>query len=331
MKAAVLEKPDLIENNPLQYKEVDKPEPKEGDLLLKVLACGVCLTDKHICEGEIEFIRSPIIPGHQVVGIIEKVGKGVSGYKIGRRVGIMWLHETCRHCGFCDEGRENLCFDAKFSGYHVNGGYADYALVKADYAAPLPEGISDETASPLLCAGIVGYRSYKLSRIKPGRHLGLYGFGAAAHIVIQVARHFDCKVSVFTRSRHHKDLAKKMGATYVGDADDEIDDLLDSGIIFAPAGELVPKALRHLKRGGTLAVNAIHTSDIPSFPYKDLYYEKNVLSVSHATRDDAKEFMKLAAEIPVEAKTETFPLKEANKALLAVKHSKIDGSAVLIP
>jgi alcohol dehydrogenase, propanol-preferring len=309
---------------------VDRPdrEPEAGEVSIAVEACGVCRTDLHILEGEVE-ARLPIVPGHQVAGTVVACGGGVEGIRPGDRVGVGWLSSTCGECAFCRSGRENLCRLARFTGRDRDGGYAERMTAPAVAAYRLPPGFSALQAAPLLCAGVIGYRTLRLSGARPGGRLGLFGFGASAHLVIQVARHEGCEVFVFTREALHRELAREMGATWVGETGDDPGVLLDSAAIFAPAGEIVPLALERLDRGGTLAVNAIHMSPIPSFDYEKLYGERAVRSVMNFTRRDAREFLELAARIPVRAETEVFPLEQANEALVRVAHGSVRGAAVL--
>lgn len=329
MKAQVLYKQAPIETNPLVYEDVPLPSPENFDIRVRVSACGMCLTDKHIIEGDIGLKKLPIIPGHQIVGTVDALGAGVSLWKIGDRVGIPWLHGTCGHCYYCNHELENLCEKGTFTGCDSNGGYAEYAIAGEKYVVKIPDGVEDVNAAPLLCAGIVGYRSYKATNVIPGGRLGLFGFGGAAHLMLQVAHHFHCKVYVFTRSQNHQELAKKMGAVFVGSAKDRPKDLLDGAIIFAPSGELVPHALRYVRPGGTVVFNAIHASPIPEMDYSLIYKERTLKSVSNATRGDAEEFMALAQYVKAEGKI--YPLERANDALLDLKHSRINGSGVFIP
>ena len=330
MQTMVLRQPDQIERNPLQLTEMDRPKIGPDEILVKVKMCGICHTDLHTVEGELEPVKKPLVPGHQVVGAVEESGEKVSRFRKGDRVGMAWLHSTCGKCRYCQAGKENLCENARFTGYHVDGGYAQYTVVSQDFAYPIPEGFSDEQAAPLLCAGIIGYRALRLSEIKPKGRLGLYGFGASAHVAIQVAIHWGCEVSVFSRSREHLKLAEKLGATWTGQSKDKTPKKLDSAVIFAPAGELVLDALEALDRGGTLSLAGIYMTPIPEMDYaKHLYWEKTVRSVANSTRKDGEELLKLAAEIPIRTTTTLFPLKKANRALQLLKQSKIDGAGVL--
>ncbi len=331
MKAIRLNKPGPIERSPLRLEEVADSQPRAGQLLLKVLASGICRTDLHIIEGDIEPSRVPLTPGHQVVGEVIAIGADVKGWTLGERAGVPWLHNACNTCDACLRGEENLCREAEFTGFHVDGGYAEAILAHANYALKVPQAIRDEDLAPLLCAGIVGYRSLHKADLRPGERLGLVGFGASAHLVIQVAVHWGHEVYVFTRSKGHQALARQLGATWVGDAEDEAPASLDRAIIFAPAGRLVPIMLPKLRPGGTLALNAIHMTPIPEFPYRLIWEERTLRSVANATYQDGVEFLALAAEIPVRARIERYPLEQANEALRDMKESRIDGAGVLIP
>jgi propanol-preferring alcohol dehydrogenase len=333
MKACLLNSTAPIEASPLALGDVARPRPERDDqALVRISACGVCRTDLHVIEGELPQLKTPLIPGHQIVGRIEELGAGAQRFKIGDRVGIPWLHQTCGVCEYCRDGKENLCEYVQFTGWTVDGGYAEYALAPADFIYPIPDSFSDTEAAPLLCAGIIGFRSLRLSGItgrSPGRRLGLYGFGAAAHVTIQVARHWGVDVYAFTRDARHQWLALEMGAVWAGGAMELPPAKLDSAIIFAPAGELVIAALRALKRGGTLALGGIHMSQIPPLDYRLLYHERVVRSVANNTRQDGEDFLKTAAEIPVRTQTQIFPLAQTNAALSALKHDAIRGAAVI--
>ncbi len=329
MKAMVLSASAPIESSPLILSELPKPDPGPGQIRIRVRVCGVCHTDLHTVEGELELPKLPLVPGHQIVGVVDALGEGVTRFQVGDRVGVPWLHQACGVCDYCLRGDENLCESAQFTGLHVDGGYADYTLAPAPFAYPIPGVFSDAEASPLLCAGIIGYRSLRLSEIQPGQRLGLYGFGASAHIAIQVARHWDCQVYVFTRTESHRQLARELGAAWVGDARDDPGVRLHSSITFAPAGWIVPEALRVLDKGGTLAINAIHMSPIPEMPYHLIYHERTLRSVANSTRQDAEDLLEVAAEIPIRTEVHAFPLEEANQALQALKASRIDGAAAL--
>lgn len=330
MKAMLLKSPAPVAQEPLRLVDLPPPVPGPGQVLIRVSFCGICHTDLHTVEGELPPARLPIIPGHQVVGQVVDQGPGVFRFRPAQRVGLAWLRYACGVCKFCRRGRENLCAQARFTGLHRDGGYAELAVALEDFVYQLPEGFPDQNAAPLLCAGIIGYRALKLSDIQPGGRLGLYGFGASAHIAIQVARHWNCEVFVFTRSPGHQELAKQLGAAWVGQAQDNPPAKLDSAIIFAPAGNLVPEALRHLDRGGTLALAGIYMSPVPPLDYeKHLYYEKTIRSVTASTRRDGQELLELAARIPILPKVQLFPLAQANEALKLLKAGQIDGAGVL--
>jgi propanol-preferring alcohol dehydrogenase len=289
----------------------------------------VCHTDLHLVEGEIALPKLPVVPGHQIVGEVDVLGDEVSRFAVGDRVGVPWLYSTCGTCDYCRRGLENLCDNARFTGQHADGGFAEYMVVPAEFAYTIPDGFPDKQAAPLLCAGIIGYRSLRLCEILPGGRLGLYGFGASAHVTIQVARHWGCEVYAFTRSPEHQRHALDLGAIWVGQAQDTPPEELDCAITFAPAGWLVPEVLRVLRKGGTLAINAIHMSPIPEMPYALLYGERTVRSVANATRQDAEELLELAAEIPIQTDVDLYALDEANKVLQRLKESEIQGAAVL--
>ena len=329
MQANRLQTPAPPDQAPLRLTEIEAPEPASGEVRLRVNVCGVCHTDLHTVEGDLELPRLPITPGHQVVGVVDACGDGVTRHRVGDRVGVAWLYDSCGACEFCQSGRENLCPDARFTGLHADGGYAQYMVANEAFAYPIPQNFSDIEAAPLLCAGIIGYRALRLSEIQEGQRLGLYGFGASAHLAIQVARHWDCQVYVFTRSAEHRSLAREMGAVWVGGAEDTPGVGLHAGVSFAPAGWIVPYALRHLQPGGVLALNAIHMSPIPELDYQWLYGERVLRSVANFTRRDAEAFLRLAATIPIKTQVETFPLARANDALQKVKDSAIQGAAVL--
>lgn len=329
MKACLLRSPAPIEKNPLEFTDVPIPEPRKGEVLVHVSVCGVCRTDLHVVEGELPPRKSPVIPGHQVVGTIEKLGPGATRRRVGARVGIPWLHSTDQTCEYCRAGMENLCDHPTFTGYTVDGGYAEYAVAPEDFVYALPDPFSDLQAAPLLCAGIIGFRCLRLSGVKSGSKLAFYGFGAAAHVAIQVARHWGVEVYAATRGVKHQQLARELGAVWVGEAADEPPAKLDAGIVFAPAGELVPPALKALKKGGVLVLGGIHMSPIPSFDYDLLYQERMIRSVANNTRHDGEDFLRIAAEIPVRSQTQIYPLREANRALNDLKSDRVNGAAVL--
>ena len=330
VKALRLNDPGPIADSPLQLVEIPAPEPGAGEVLIRVAACGLCHTDLHCVEGDLPLPKLPVVPGHQVVGVVQGPGNGTGWPRVGDRVGVTWLNWACGECIFCRTGKENLCPAGRFTGYHVDGGYAQYVLAPCEFVYPVPEGIPDHQAAPLLCGGVIGYRALKLSEVQPGQALGLYGFGSSAHMVIQIARHWGCRVYVFTRSAEHQRLARELGAAWVGQAQDTTPKLMDSSIIFAPAGALVPDALRALKNGGTLALAGITMTPIPEMPYHLVYGEKTVRSVANATRDDARRLLELAVEIPIRTEVQQFRLEEANRALMMLKKGRINGAGVLV-
>jgi propanol-preferring alcohol dehydrogenase len=331
VKAIRLTIPNCIDRAPLQQVEVCPPQPVAGQVRLRLSVCGACHTDLHIAEGDIHPPCLPVTPGHQAVGVIEAIGAGTNTpLKMGDRVGVPWLHHACGVCDFCRRGEQNLCPNAQFTGFDVDGGFAEAMLAQVDFVLSLPPALSNEQAAPLLCAGIIGYRSLRQAGVLPGEHVGLFGFGASAHLAIQVARHWGCTVSVFTRAAHHRRHAEDLGAAWTGSAEQQPPVPLDRAILFAPVGDLVPLALQRLRPGGTLAINAIHLSDIPTLPYALLFGERTLRSVSHATYQDGVEFLKLVDEINFQIEFTPYPLADANRALQDVKHSRLNGEAVLI-
>ncbi len=329
MKAMLLNAPKPVESSPLEFTDIPKPRPKKGEIRLKVSACGVCHTDLHTVEGELSLPKLPLVPGHEVVGYVDALGDGAKRFKKGDRVGAFWLYSSCGKCKFCKRGQENLCENGKFTGLHEDGGYEEYMIADENFIYKIPDNFSDENAAPLLCAGIIGYRSFVLSEVKPGERLGLFGFGASAHIVIQIALHEGCEVYVFSRSEEHRSLARKLGASWTGSATDDPPKKIDAAITFAPAGWIVKEGLRVMEKGGTLAINAIYMSPIPELDYRLIYHERKVRSVANETRKDAEELLKLAGEIPIKTEVETFDLERANHALNLLKHGKINGAGVL--
>ena len=329
MKACLLRTPAPFEQNPLEYAEVPEPIPGPGELLVRVQVCGVCRTDLHVIEGELPPKRSPVIPGHQIVGIVEKAGESAHRFAKGARVGIAWLHKTDGTCSYCRRGDENLCDAPLFTGYSVNGGYAEWIVAPETFVYSIPEGFPNEQAAPLLCAGIIGFRCLRMAEVARGARLGFYGFGAAAHVAIQVAKHWGVEVFASSRDVRHLKLAMELGAVWSGGTLDAPPEKLDAAIVFAPAGEIVPPALKALRKGGRLILGGIHMSDIPSFPYDLLYQERMIRSVANNTRRDGEEFLALAAEIPIRTRVQVFPLSEANRALNALKNDAIRGAAVL--
>jgi alcohol dehydrogenase, propanol-preferring len=329
MKACLLRAPAKIDTNPLDYTDVPSPRPARGEVLVRVAACGVCRTDLHVIEGELPPRKSPVIPGHQVVGTVEACGDGAHRFSPGARVGVAWLHHTDGTCSYCRSGAENLCDQPTFTGYTVDGGYAELIVAPEDFVYALPSAFTDEQAAPLLCAGIIGFRCLRLSGIQPGGRLGFYGFGAAAHVAIQVARYWNVEVYAATRDVRHQQLARELGAAWTGGSAEPPPAPLDAAIVLAPAGEIVPTALRALRKGGTLVLGGIHMSTIPPLDYDLLYQERVVRSVANNTRQDGQDFLKVAAEIPIHTHVQVFPLSEANRALNALKSDGIQGAAVL--
>jgi propanol-preferring alcohol dehydrogenase len=326
MRAMLFEKP----GTPLRLADLPTPEPRAGQILLRVRACAVCRTDLHVVDGELTQPKLPLIPGHEIVGMVEKLGHGVERFKIGDRLGVPWLGSTCGTCSYCRSGQENLCDEARFTGYTLDGGYAEYAVADQRFCFPIPETYGDAEAAPLLCAGLIGYRS--LIKAGPGPRLGIYGFGAAAHIVTQVARHQKRRIYAFTRpdDEEAKRFALDLGAVWAGASGETPPEKLDAAIIFAPAGELVPQALRIVDKGGIVVCGGIHMSDIPSFPYSILWQERRLCSVANLTRRDGDEFMALAPKVPVRTEVQTFRLAEANDALTRLRAGQIHGAAVLL-
>jgi alcohol dehydrogenase, propanol-preferring len=330
MRAAVLTSPHDIAQRPLEVKEVADPKPGPGQVLLRVHACGVCRTDLHIVEGELPQKLEHVTPGHQIVG--EIVSGATRDLPVGERVGVCWLGGTDGTCRYCRSGAENLCDSPTFTGYNVNGGYADYALARADFVFPLPPALDDLHAAPLLCAGIIGFRSLRVAGVERGERVGLYGFGASAHLTIAVLKAWDCEVYVSTRGESHRRLAASLGANWVGSEVEKPPVELDRAVTFAPSGDVVIAALASLRKGGVVAINAIHLDRIPQFDYdKLLWGERQLRSVANMTRDDARDFLRIAAEIHLQPKVTVFSLEKVNEALLAVKNDAVDGAAVVVP
>ncbi len=330
MKAAILDSPRLVSERPLQIVDVADPRVQSGHVLLRVRACGVCRTDLHIVEGELPPKQLRIIPGHQIVGDV--VDGATSGLPMGSRVGVSWLGGTDGTCVYCRKGMENLCDSIVFTGYSVAGGYAEYALARNDFVFPLPASLDDLHAAPLLCAGIIGFRSLRVAGVEPGERVGLFGFGASAHLAIAVLRAWRCEVYVSTRGESHRRLADSLGATWVGSETEKPPVQLDRAVTFAPSGDVVIAALASLRKGGVVAINAIHLDRIPQFDYDSLLWgERQLRSVANMTRADARDFLALAAQIGLQPKVTVFSLDQANEALMAVKHDAVDGAAVIVP
>jgi alcohol dehydrogenase, propanol-preferring len=330
MKAAILSSPAPVANRPLQIVDVADPRVRSGHVLLRVRACGVCRTDLHIVEGELPPKQLRIIPGHQIVG--EVIGGATDGIRMGARVGVSWIGGTDGTCPYCLKGMENLCDSPTFTGYTVAGGYAQYAFARNDFVFPLPDELDDLHAGPLLCAGIIGFRSLRVAGVQPGERVGLFGFGASAHLAIAVLQAWNCEVYVSTRGQSHRNLAESLGATWVGGESDKPPVDLDRALTFAPSGDVVIAALSSLRKGGVVAINAIHLDRIPQFDYDTLLWgERQLRSVTNMTREDARDFLTLAAQIKLQPKVTVFSLDQANEALLAVKNDAIDGAAVIVP
>lgn len=328
MNAVRIHRHAPAEDQTLKIEQIARPVPAAGKVLVEVSVCGVCHTDLHTLEGDIHPPRLPVTPGHQAVGRIVATGPYVD-MLIGTRIGVPWLASACGSCAACLRGEENLCEEAWFTGFHRDGGYAEYMIADARYVLPLPIEIPDVQAAPLLCAGIVGYRSLVKADVRPGERVGLVGFGASAHLSIQVLTYWGCEVYVFTRAAAHRQHARDLGAAWVGGADEKAPAMLDRAVIFAPAGLLVPLMLEKIRPGGTLAINAVHTSPIPGMPYRLIYGERTLRSVANATYRDGVEFMRLAAEIPVRSDITPYDFDAVNAALLDMKHSRVNGEAVL--
>jgi alcohol dehydrogenase, propanol-preferring len=329
MRAMVLHRQGPAEERLLRLEEVSERSPGKGEVRVRVSVCGVCHTDLHIVEGDIHPPKFPVIPGHQVVGFVEALGANVRGHREGDRVGVPWLYSTDGTCKYCRRGQENLCEAARFTGFGVDGGYAEYVIVPAESAYAIPQGFTDLNAAPLLCAGVIGYRSYRLSGIRKGETIALLGFGGSAHIVLQLAKHEGCNVQVITRSEKHQRLARELGASWVGRAEEQPPSAADAAIVFAPAGGLVLTALRGVRKGGTVALAGITMSDIPQMPYEVIYHERVLRSVANSTHEDVRKFLAMAGEVPVRTTVDEFALEQANEAILAMKHSKMEGAAVL--
>ena len=330
MRAWLLDRQANIDTRPMRLADVPVPQPGDGEVRVRVKANALCRTDLHVIEGDLSPHRLPLTPGHQVAGLVDALGWGVTRFNMGDRVGVPWLRSTCGECRFCITGRENLCENARFTGWDADGGYAEFAIVPEAFAYPLPEGFPDEQAAPLLCAGIIGYRALTWTGLSGGGRLGLYGFGGSAHVTIQVARARGLDVAVMTRNERHQRLAAELGAVWTGGTVDRPPFLLDAAIIFAPAGEIVPAALAATDRGGAVVCAGIHMSAIPSFDYALLYGERSVRSVANNTRADGNAFLREAAAIPVRTHIVPFPLEEAQDALIALKHDGFEGTGVVL-
>jgi len=331
MRVMLMRQPGSVADRPLRLEEVAVPTPRAGEILVEITACAICRTDLHVVEGELPALRTPLVPGHQAVGRVAGRGEGATRFREGDRVGIAWLRRTCRACLYCATDRENLCERAEFTGWHADGGYAEYAVVDEDYAYAIPSVFSDVEAAPLLCAGIIGYRALTLAAVPPGGRLGMYGFGSSAHVTIQIARARNLEVYVGTREPEHRTLARALGAAWVGELRDPMPHRTEGTILFAPAGDLVPVALRNLARGGTLALAGIYMTPIPRLDYEaDLFYERGIRSVTANTRADGAALLAEAARARVRLATTEFPLEVANQALELLKVGAISGTGVLL-
>jgi alcohol dehydrogenase, propanol-preferring len=337
MKAMLLRRIAPIDSAPLELVDLPLPEPGPGEVRIRVRCCAICRTDLHVVEGDLPQEKMPIVPGHQIVGVIDKLGpplsvsQGDASLQLGQRVGVAWLRHTCGHCGYCSSGKENLCDSARFTGYHADGGYAEYTVAPAAYCYELPEAFSDVEAAPLLCSGIIGYRALRRCNLPPGGRLALYGFGSSAHVVIQIAIHRGCEVYVVTRGENHRELARRMGAVWVGEDAAQMPVKVDSAIMFAPAGELVLPALESLNKGGTLSLAGIYMTPIPQMDYQRyVFYERDIHSVTCNTRQDGRELLAEAAAIPIRPHTTLYPLADANRALQDLKNDRISGTGVLM-
>lgn len=337
MKAMLLRRIAPIDSCPLEFVDLPLPEPGPGEVQLRIHCCAVCRTDLHVIEGDLPQHKLPIIPGHQIVGTVEELGPSIGKsqpspeLRIGQRVGVAWLRHTCGQCSFCASGKENLCESARFTGYHTDGGYAEFTVAPAAFCYELPEAFSDVEAAPLLCSGIIGYRALRRCNLPPGGKLALYGFGSSAHVVIQIALARGCEVYVVTRGENHRELARQMGAAWVGEDSRQMPTKADSAIIFAPAGELVPQALESLKKGGTLSLAGIYMTPIPPMDYERyVFYERDIHSVTCNTRQDGRDLLAEASAIPIRPHTTVYPLADANLALQDLKNDRISGTGVLV-
>jgi len=330
MRVMILQRQGPIESRPLARADVPDPEPGASEIRVRVRACALCRTDLHVIEGDLPPRRLPLVPGHQVVGMVDRLGSACRRFRPGDRVGIAWLRYACGHCEFCRAGAENLCAESRYTGYDQDGGYAELAVVPEAFAYPIPATFSDLDAAPLLCAGIIGYRALRRTELQRGGRLGLYGFGSSAHVVIQIARHRGTEVFVATRAASHRDLARRLGAAWAGDTAEPMPAALDAAIVFAPAGEIVPPALRAVRKGGVVVLAGIHMSAIPAMEYgPHLFHEKTLRSVEANTREDGEALLREAAEVPIRPSITAFPLDAANEALGALKADRLDGTGVL--
>ncbi len=330
MKAMVLEKQQQLESDPLKLKDMPVPEPQTGEVRIKISVCGICRTDLHICEGELPAHKMPVIPGHQIIGHIDKLGGSAKEYKTGDRVGIPWLYKTCGKCKYCLKGKENLCADAVFTGYDADGGFAEYMIAPENFIYPVPDQYKDSEAAPLFCAGVIGYQAFQATSLKNSGKLGLFGFGSSAHILIQVAVHKGLEVYVVSRTKSELDLAKKLGAVWTGSDINRLDKLLDAIIVFAPSGELIVRALDKIDKGGTVVAAGIYATPLPGFDYSAIWPEKCLCSVANTTRESVHAFLKIASEFKIKTEINEYKLTDANQALWKIKHSQVSGSSVLV-
>ncbi len=319
----------MLEEHPLKLMDVPHPEPKDDEIRIKIDVCGACRTDLHIVEAELPAHKMPLIIGHQIVGRVDHVGKNVTTWKTGERAGIPWLYKTCGQCKYCRAGKENLCTHALFTGYDADGGFAEFTVVHQDFAYRLPENYSNQEVAPLLCAGVIGYQAFQATGLKDRGRLGLFGFGSSAHIVIQIALHLGLEVYVVSRTEKELELAKSLGARWVGHIDDDMDEVLDAGIVFAPSGELLVESLKKLDKGGRIVSAGIYTTPLPGFDYSLIYPEKCLTSIAHTTRANVQSFLRVASEFKIKTQINEYRLEDANQALLNIKNSKISGSTVL--
>jgi len=325
----ILHKATSVYDDPLRKADISQNEPGEKEVRIQVDVCGICRTDLHIVEGDLNIPKLPLIPGHQIVGTVDSTGEEVTKVKIGDRIGLPWMNSTCGECFYCKSGSENLCDRARFTGLHQDGGYAEYTIAPEQFLYPIPDGFPNQQAAPLLCAGIIGYRTLKQSKIQSGQRLGLYGFGASAHVTIQIAKHWGCEVYVFTRGEDHQKHAEELGASWTGTIQRDPGVEMDASIVFAPAGWLMIEALKRVRKAGIVASAGIHMTPIPEFPYSLIYGERTITSAANATYDDGVELLNLAKEIPIRTKIESYNLEDVNDALRDLKDSKFRGAAIL--
>lgn len=326
----ILEKQQPLEKHPLKMVSVLTPEPGQDEIRIKVHICGACRTDLHIIEGELPAHKLPLILGHQIIGTVDKLGSKVTQWNLGERIGVPWLFKTCGKCKFCKSGRENLCNNAMFTGYDANGGFAEFMVISGDFAYKLPDNYSDLEAAPLLCGGVIGYQAFQATGLKNHGKLGLFGFGSSAHIIIQVAIHLGLEVYVVSRTQKELNLARQLGAVWVGKIDDDMETLLDAGIVFAPSGELLVRSLEKIEKGGRIVSAGIYTTPLPGFDYSLIWPEKCLGSIANTSRDNVRSFLKIAGEFEIRTQVNKYPLSDINQALLNIKNSKVSGSTILV-